>query len=241
MSNTLNHLKETLSSPVSGCRFKSAFWKCFSVQFSSVAQSCPTLCDPMDCTITNSRNLLKLMSIELVWSPCCSRDSQEPSPTPQFKSNNSLTLNFLYSSTHIHTWLLEKPYLWLDGSLLAKLCLCFLFLFIFLSLLFNMLSSFVITFLPRSKSLFHGCHEMQSPFLSNQLLIKIINITINWLLRYCKILQFTKNVQIHYFLFIWKLTRPLWFRAQINIPIFKWDCYVKWLCLNQTVIRNSGI
>ena len=37
LSNTLNHLKETLSSPVSGCRFKSTFWKCFSAQFSSVA------------------------------------------------------------------------------------------------------------------------------------------------------------------------------------------------------------
>ena len=41
-----------------------------SVQFSSVAQSCPTLCDPMDCqaslSITNSWSLLKLMSIELV-------------------------------------------------------------------------------------------------------------------------------------------------------------------------------
>ena len=41
-------------------------------QFSSVIQSCPTLCDPMDCSmptslfITNSRSLLKLMSIELV-------------------------------------------------------------------------------------------------------------------------------------------------------------------------------
>ena len=41
-------------------------------QFSSVAQSCPTLCDPMDCStpgllsITNSQSLLKLMSIELV-------------------------------------------------------------------------------------------------------------------------------------------------------------------------------
>ena len=33
------------------------------VQFSSVAQSCPTLCDPMNCI---SRSLLKLMSIELV-------------------------------------------------------------------------------------------------------------------------------------------------------------------------------
>jgi len=32
------------------------------------------------------------------------------SRTPQFKSINSLALNFLYSPTsHIHTWLLEKP------------------------------------------------------------------------------------------------------------------------------------
>ena len=42
-----------------------------SVQFSSVAQLCPTLCDAMNCTtgllsITNSRSLLKLMSIESV-------------------------------------------------------------------------------------------------------------------------------------------------------------------------------
>ena len=50
-----------------------------SAQFSSVAQSCPTLCDPMDCStpgfpvhhqaslsITSSQSLLKLMSIESV-------------------------------------------------------------------------------------------------------------------------------------------------------------------------------
>ena len=35
----------------------------------------------------------------LVWSPCCPRDSQESSPTPQFKSINSLALSFLHSST----------------------------------------------------------------------------------------------------------------------------------------------
>ena len=36
--------------------------------FSSVAQSCPTLCDPMNCntSIINSHSLLKLMSIRLV-------------------------------------------------------------------------------------------------------------------------------------------------------------------------------
>ena len=35
----------------------------------------------------------------LVWSPCCPRDSQESSPTPQFKSINSLVLSFLYGTT----------------------------------------------------------------------------------------------------------------------------------------------
>ena len=33
------------------------------------------------------------------WFPCCSRDSQEFSPTPQFKSNNSLVLIFLSGPT----------------------------------------------------------------------------------------------------------------------------------------------
>ena len=44
----------------------------------------------------------------LVWSPCYPRDSQESSPTPQFKSINSLALSHLCGPTHIHTWLLEK-------------------------------------------------------------------------------------------------------------------------------------
>ena len=35
----------------------------------------------------------------LVWYPWSPRDSQEPSPTPQFKSINSSVLSFLYSST----------------------------------------------------------------------------------------------------------------------------------------------
>ena len=43
-----------------------------TVQLSSITQSCPTLCDPMDWStqvtlyIINSLSLLKLMSIELV-------------------------------------------------------------------------------------------------------------------------------------------------------------------------------
>ena len=54
----------------------------YVIQFSSVAQSCPTLCDPMNRSTpglpvhTNSQSLFKLMSIELVMSSshfilCC--------------------------------------------------------------------------------------------------------------------------------------------------------------------------
>ena len=35
----------------------------------------------------------------VVGSPCSPRDSQESSPTPQFKSTNSSVLSFLHSST----------------------------------------------------------------------------------------------------------------------------------------------
>ena len=56
---------------------------------------------------------LELISFR-IWSPCSPRDSQESSPTPQFKSINSSALNLLYGlNSHISTRLLEKPYLWL--------------------------------------------------------------------------------------------------------------------------------
>ena len=58
-------------------------YSCISLQFSSVAQSCPTLCNPMDCSTPGLPVhhqlccLLKLMSIELVMPSnhlvlCCS-------------------------------------------------------------------------------------------------------------------------------------------------------------------------
>ena len=40
-----------------------------------------------------------LLQKGLVGSPCSPRDSQESSPTPQFKSINSLALSFLHSPT----------------------------------------------------------------------------------------------------------------------------------------------
>ena len=139
----------------------------FSFLFSSVSQSCPTLCDPMDCStpglpvhhqlpeftqsnvhwvgdaiqplrpllspsrpacspsqhqglfkwVSTLNQVAKILEFQLqhqsfqrifrtdflydglVWSPCYPRDSQESSPTPQFKSINSSVLSFLYSPT----------------------------------------------------------------------------------------------------------------------------------------------
>ena len=137
-----------------------------SVQFSSVAQFCPTLCDPMDCImsgflvhyqlwelahaqvhqvgdaiqpshpllspspafnlsqhqglfqwVSSSHQVAKVLEFQLqqrsfqwifridfpwdwlLWSPCSPRDSQESSPTRQFKSISSSILSPPYSPT----------------------------------------------------------------------------------------------------------------------------------------------
>ena len=78
----------------------------------------------------------------LVWSPGSSMDSQESSPTPQFKSINSSVLSFIYCPTliSIHDYWKNHSF---DWTFIGKV----------MSLLFNMLSRFVIVFLPRSKCL----------------------------------------------------------------------------------------
>ena len=60
-----------------------------------------------------------LLQNGLVGSPCSPRDSQESSPTAQFKSINSSVLSFLYIS-HIHTVTTGNSKLWLNGPLSAK-------------------------------------------------------------------------------------------------------------------------
>ena len=76
-------------------------------------------------------------------SPCSPRDSQESSPTPQFKSFNSSVLSFLHSPTltsiHDH-W---KNHSLDQMDLFGKV----------MYLLLMILSRLVITFLPRSKHL----------------------------------------------------------------------------------------
>ena len=146
---------------------KEAPWELNSVQFSSVTQLCPTLCNYMACStpgfpvhhqlpeftqtyvhcvgdaiqppyplsspsppalnlsqhqglfqwVSSLHQVAKVLEFQLqhqsfqwifrtdllydglVRYPCSPRDSQESSPTPQFKSINCLALSFLYSPT----------------------------------------------------------------------------------------------------------------------------------------------
>ena len=56
-------------------------------------------------SVSPSNEYSGLISFRMDWlSPCSPRDSQESSPTPQFKNINSLVLSFLYSpNSHIYT------------------------------------------------------------------------------------------------------------------------------------------
>ena len=58
------------------------------------------------CSISPSNEYSGMISFRMDWSPCSPRDSQESSPTPQFKSINSLALSFLHSPTltYIHDY-----------------------------------------------------------------------------------------------------------------------------------------
>ena len=94
-------------------------------------------------SITNSWSLPKLMSIENMDHWKHPRDLQDSSPTPQLKSINALALRFLYSPTltSIHDY-------WKNQALTRRT-----FVGKVMSLLFNILSILIITFLPRSKHL----------------------------------------------------------------------------------------
>ena len=72
----------------------------------------------------------------------------------------------LWSNSHIHTWLLEKPCFWLDRPLLAKV-----------SLFFNMLSRLVIAFLPRRKRLLISWLQSPSEMILRPKKIKSVTIS----------------------------------------------------------------
>ena len=102
----------------------------------------------------------------LVGSPCSPRDSQESSPTWQFKSINTSALNFLYSQ-------LSHPYMATEKTISLTRQI---FVGKVVSLLFNVVSRLVITFLPSSKPLL-----------------------ISWLKSPCAVILEPKNKVCHWF------------------------------------------
>ena len=105
----------------------------------------------------------------LAGSPCCPRDSQESTPTPQLKSINSLALSRLCGPalTSIHDY-------WKKNTALTR----WTFIGKVTSLLFNMLSRLVITFLPRSKHLLISWLQSPSAVILEPPKIKSVTISI---------------------------------------------------------------
>ena len=94
-------------------------------------------------TKVNGNPMADLLQNGLVGSPCSPRDSQESSPTPQFKSINSSAFSFLHSPTLTSIHDPGKNIALTRQTFVDKV----------MSLIFNMLSRFVIAFLPKSKHL----------------------------------------------------------------------------------------
>ena len=86
----------------------------------------------------------------LVWSPCCPRESQESSP--KFKSINYLVLSLLYGPT-------LNPNMTIGETMTLTI---WTFVDKVMSLLFKMLSRFVIAFLPRSKCLLNSWLQLST-------------------------------------------------------------------------------
>ena len=92
-------------------------------------------------SISPSNEYSGLISFRISWLDLFAvQGTQESSPTSQFKSIDSLTLNFLYglTLTSIHNY--RKNHSFDYTNFISKV----------MSLLFNMLSRFVIAFIPRS-------------------------------------------------------------------------------------------
>ena len=102
----------------------------------------------------------------LVGSPCSAKDSQD-SPTPRFEIISSLVLSFLYSPT------LKSIHEYWKNHTFNQTDLCWQIM----SLLFNMLSRLVITFLPRSKCLLISCLQSPSAVILVSKKIKFLTVS----------------------------------------------------------------
>ena len=97
------------------------------------------------------------------------RDSQESSPTPQFKRINSSVLSFLYVIQFSYPYMATGKTIALTrGTFVGKV----------ISLHFNMLSSLVIAFLPRSKHLLTSWLQSSSAVIFEPPKIKSVTVSI---------------------------------------------------------------
>ena len=81
----------------------------------------------------------------MVGSPRSPGDSEDSSPTPQFKTMNSLALRFLYIVQLSHPYMTTgKAIALTEWTFVGKV----------MSLLFNMLSGFVIVFFSKEQAFF---------------------------------------------------------------------------------------
>ena len=140
-----------------------------SVQFSSLAQSCPTFCNPMDCSTPGFpvlHYLPELAQTHVHWVDDAIH-AQESSPTPQFKSINSLALSLLYcpALTSIHDYWKNDRF---DYIGLGRWSI---------SLPFNMLSRFFIAFLQKSKYLLISWLQWPSVVILEPKKIKSVTVS----------------------------------------------------------------
>ena len=77
-------------------------------------------------SISPSNEYSGLISFRMDWLDLLARDSQESSPTPQFKSINSLTLSFLYSQLSHPFMTTRKTKALTRWTFVGKVMSCFL-------------------------------------------------------------------------------------------------------------------
>ena len=104
----------------------------------------------------------------LVWSPWSPKDSEESSPPPQFKSINSLVLNFLHNPTLASICDYWKTIALIRQTFADKV----------MSLLFTLLFRLVIAFLLRSKCLLISRSYLISAVILEPKKIKTLTVSI---------------------------------------------------------------
>ena len=104
----------------------------------------------------------------MVGSPCSQRDSQESSPTPQFKSISFSVLSLFYGPTLTSNMTTGKTITLTIWTFVCKV----------VSLLFNTLCRFAIVFLPRNKHLFISWLQSPSAVILEPKKIKSVSVSI---------------------------------------------------------------